>query len=108
MAVHQRQDQSVLTTAEAAKLFGKSSSWVRDQINTGRLHTLHPYGIRPYLVTEASAHILKARLAERETGATKPRLQIIASGSGEARSTPRPHDFFRLVSDNTQSRKERP
>jgi hypothetical protein len=104
MAVKQRQDQSVLTTAEAAKLFGRSASWVRDQINTGRLHTLHPAGRRPFLITEASAQILKARLSELETGAAKPKLHIIASGSGEARSAARPHDFLRLVSDNTPSR----
>lgn len=102
MAVHQREDQSVLTTAEAAKLFGRSASWIRDQINTGRLHTLHPAGVRPFLVTEASAHILKARLSERVTGAAKHRLQIITGGSGEARGEPLPRHFPRLVIDNTR------
>lgn len=103
MAVHQREDQGVLTTAEAAKLFGRSASWIRDQINTGRLRTLHPYGVRPYLVTEASAHILKARLSERKTGTPKHGLQIIAKSRGEVGSASLQPHFPRLVIDNARS-----
>lgn len=99
-----QEGQRVLTVAQAAAFLGRSTSWIRDQIVMSRLRTLHPYGVRPFLVTEASAQILKARLGERETSARKPALQIIASGSGEARSAPRPNDFLRLVSDNTPSR----
>ncbi|TBB25208.1 hypothetical protein ELH51_27390 [Rhizobium ruizarguesonis] len=78
-------DQKVLTVTEAAAIFGRSTSWVRDEIAGGRLKTLHPAGTRPLLLTETSVQALQRFILERSRAAGGKRLPML-----------------RLVVDNTK------
>lgn len=77
--------QPVMTVAQAAVFLGKSTDWVRGRIVRTRLKTLHPYGVAPVLITEASARIVKQQLLSG--------LPALAARRG---------DHLRLVIDNTQ------
>lgn len=69
--------QEVLTVAEAAALFRRSTTWVRNRIAAGQLYTLEPAGFRPILITGASAQqLLKTAKADIRSGATVLRLVV--------------------------------
>ncbi|QWW67974.1 hypothetical protein [Rhizobium sp. WYJ-E13] len=77
-------DQKVLTVSETAALFGRSTSWVRDEIAGGRLKTLHPAGRRPFLVTEASVNALQRFIHERSRAAASrqpPALRLVVDNT---------------------------
>jgi hypothetical protein len=77
-------DQKVFTVSETAALFDRSTSWVRDEIAGGRLKTLHPAGIRPFLVTEASVTALQRFIHERSRaakGKQAPALRLVVDNT---------------------------
>lgn len=76
-------DQDALTVSEAATLFERSTTWVYNQITRRELLTRHPTGVRPVLITAASAKELRDALVRRR---------------GLAEHVP----FLRLVVDNTK------
>ncbi|ACI57428.1 hypothetical protein Rleg2_4166 [Rhizobium leguminosarum bv. trifolii WSM2304] len=78
-------DQKALTVSEAAALFDRSASWVRDEIAGGRLKTLHPAGQRPVRVTETSVKALQRFILERSRATEGKQLPVL-----------------RLVVDNTK------
>ncbi len=70
-------DQKVLTVSETAALFGRSTSWVRDEITGGRLETVHPAGQRPFLVTETSVVALQRFILERSKAAARKQQPVL-------------------------------
>ncbi|MBY5734043.1 hypothetical protein HFO26_27735 [Rhizobium leguminosarum] len=80
----QRREQKVLTVSEAAAIFGRSTSWVRDEIAGGRLKTLHPAGTRPLLITETSLQALQRFILERTRaaeGKQLPSLRLVVDNT---------------------------
>ncbi len=69
--------QEVFTVVEAAVLFRRSTTWVRNRIAAGQLYTLQPASLRPILITGASARrLLRSTPAGIHDGAPALRLVI--------------------------------
>lgn len=74
-----RNGQAVLTVVEVGRMFGRSTTWVRNRIVDLQLQTLHPYGSSPVLITEASARTLLDEMrndVNRASGGTLLRLVV--------------------------------
>lgn len=66
--------QPVTTVTEAAQIFGRSTTWVRNRIIDLQLQTLHPYGLAPVLITKASIHELLEEMRRTQAPARRRAL----------------------------------